>query len=939
MSRLIDGSWILPILPTSLGLAIGALLVSELLRRYRPIDPRWHRLAWGAVLLLGIVPSVWSISIPASLPIDSLRFPAAASDLSDARSAFGNELRPSGSAYATLFRRDAAEESTNRESTAERRSVSAIGSVSERIAVDVAEVEGQAGESASSTSAELSDDLATSVAEAKLPTPIGTTTDRSIVDRPRSAATLPKTLLGFAATIWIGGVLIGLLRATIGYSALLVSLRRSRRSRGRWQRELDRVCERSGTRRLTLAVHPSLGPFVCWTPRGLRLVVPATAWKELGPARRRAILAHELGHVVRGDLWSSTLARSIALLHWFNPCAWFAARRFDEAAEWACDARLAQRSPRLALQLAGALLEVASIPHRRAGLVAAAGGPLGDRIRRLLVPRPTGESLMRPASLVLPLLGLSAVVLLRPGIVLTDQAVGQESSTVESSPEPREAAPSQEDAEVAADVDDSDDGDQAAERRERAAEIAERLILEGLDEGNAQLVREFAVALKTVPGEIVLSDRGATVAAESDTGFDLTLWERFVAERFAEQGAGIVWSDRAAREEYLAAVRQSSDDAARIRRAIDAQLEGLEPADDLQRLVVRFLTTPGVESYLAFEERRTLHPDLRRMLEMSEQSLVLDRDGRVVIRPIRRREAEAMLARFERAEPTIARFTREFADWSREIVGDDERTERFRKHLADPELPWFLFADLVRQEAFPLENHTDYRFEQLEDATRDVADGLRLAEASEGLAAWEETFDEFEQDRDALQAWDSVLARVAGDLSQGDELSARIGRFITSPAGRYHFLVSADLSRATPESIVEDGLGTFIETLEDGSRRFRAELSEEAEGYEQALQDAFRELRYLRRQGRPVADTAERFATTDPDLAAALRSDIGQSLMVSLVESVPSTEPNDGIDSWVESRFEATDEGYRLHDWAADEIRQFLEDVRSLEDEAGADDF
>ncbi|HRE99794.1 MAG TPA: M56 family metallopeptidase, partial [Pirellulaceae bacterium] len=878
----------------------------------------------------------WSVSIP-TLPAIGPAL-SLANEPSESPDESFDDPRHDRSAYAELFRRVGGQVPDEADGAAEQRSFDAPNRLGERTRFEFEPVEQRASE----TVAEPSLDLPPVPSRTASAIPVESPELSSDVASSPAGVAFSPTLLRVAAIIWVAGASFGLLRAASGYAALLFSLRRSRRSRGRWQRELDRACDLVETRRLTMAVHPSLGPFVCWTPRGLRLVVPAIAWKELGPARRRAILAHELGHVVRGDLWTSTLARSIALLHWFNPCAWLAARRFDEAAEWACDARLAEHSPRLAIHLAGALLEVASIPHRRAGLVAAAGGPLGDRIRRLLVPRPTGESLMRPSSLVVPLMVLLALLVLRPGIRLTEQAVGQESNTPATRAENTNDDSAGEAVRGQAESDAADDearDDQGLDSDDRAAEIAERLIVEGLGDEQAELVREFAVALKSEPGRIVLGDRGAAVAAEAQGGFDLTIWDRFVAERFAAQEAGLVWADSAARDEFLNVVRQSREDATRIRTAIDAALEGLEPDDDLQRLVVRFLQTPGVESYLAFEERRTLHPDLRRLLEMSEQSLVLDREGKVVIRPIRRREAEAMLARFERAEPTIARFTREFADWSREIVGDDERTVRFRKHLADPALSWFLCADLVRQEAFPLENHTDYRFEQLEDATRDVADGLRLAEESEGLSAWEETFDEFEQAQAALQDWDAVIERVAEDLNRGDELSARVGRFITSPAGRYHFLVSGDLSRTTPESLVEERLGNFIETMEDGTRRFRESLSEDAEGVEQALQETFRELRYLRRRGRPVADTAERFRTTDPELATALGSDLGQTLMVSYVESMPSTEPNDGIDGWIESRFEATDEGYRLHDWASDEIRQFLEDVRALENEAGTDDF
>ena len=34
------------------------------------------------------------------------------------------------------------------------------------------------------------------------------------------------------------------------------------------------------------------------------------------------MLAHELGHVVRGDLWANWLLVVARTLHWFNPLAW-----------------------------------------------------------------------------------------------------------------------------------------------------------------------------------------------------------------------------------------------------------------------------------------------------------------------------------------------------------------------------------------------------------------------------------------------------------------------------------------------------------------------------------------------------------------------------------------------------------------------------------------
>src|SRR5262249_54471037 len=56
-------------------------------------------------------------------------------------------------------------------------------------------------------------------------------------------------------------------------------------------------------------------------------------WRQLDSGERLAILRHELAHYRRGDLWKSLVARLLALPHWFNPLAWRAGRRFDEAAE------------------------------------------------------------------------------------------------------------------------------------------------------------------------------------------------------------------------------------------------------------------------------------------------------------------------------------------------------------------------------------------------------------------------------------------------------------------------------------------------------------------------------------------------------------------------------------------------------------------------------
>lgn len=62
---------------------------------------------------------------------------------------------------------------------------------------------------------------------------------------------------------------------------------------------------------------------------------------------RRLALAHELGHHARGDLIANWIALAILAVHWFNPVAWLAYRKFRADQEMANDARVLSQLPAL----------------------------------------------------------------------------------------------------------------------------------------------------------------------------------------------------------------------------------------------------------------------------------------------------------------------------------------------------------------------------------------------------------------------------------------------------------------------------------------------------------------------------------------------------------------------------------------------------------------
>jgi beta-lactamase regulating signal transducer with metallopeptidase domain len=100
---------------------------------------------------------------------------------------------------------------------------------------------------------------------------------------------------------------------------------------------LRSVCERTGWRTATLLVSPEpISPFVMGVWRR-KIVVPESLVCEESTSRLRYVLAHELAHVVRGDLWANWLLLAARGVHWFNPAAWWIVREMRAERESACD--------------------------------------------------------------------------------------------------------------------------------------------------------------------------------------------------------------------------------------------------------------------------------------------------------------------------------------------------------------------------------------------------------------------------------------------------------------------------------------------------------------------------------------------------------------------------------------------------------------------------
>jgi beta-lactamase regulating signal transducer with metallopeptidase domain/tetratricopeptide (TPR) repeat protein len=87
------------------------------------------------------------------------------------------------------------------------------------------------------------------------------------------------------------------------------------------------------------------------------ILVPDGLISELTEAEVDTVLAHELAHIERKDLWTAAAARIITCVFWFHPLLWWMERRMLKERETACDELVLARGAN-AHDYAGAIAKV-----------------------------------------------------------------------------------------------------------------------------------------------------------------------------------------------------------------------------------------------------------------------------------------------------------------------------------------------------------------------------------------------------------------------------------------------------------------------------------------------------------------------------------------------------------------------------------------------------
>ncbi|QDU06108.1 Regulatory protein BlaR1 [Gimesia chilikensis] len=195
---------------------------------------------------------------------------------------------------------------------------------------------------------------------------------------------------------------------------------------------LERLTQELGVkRRVRLMVTQSrIGPAVVglWRPT---ILLPAAIAEARSPAELEPILAHELIHIRRGDLWIGLLQLLTAIVWWFHPLVWLTGRRLKFEMEQCCDEEVLAElncDPRL---YAAGLLEILELKQTLRTV------PVVPGVRPLEITSKRMERIMRlgqgsqkrtPWWCWVVFVALAAVVL--PGAAFVAGAAGENESDV-----------------------------------------------------------------------------------------------------------------------------------------------------------------------------------------------------------------------------------------------------------------------------------------------------------------------------------------------------------------------------------------------------------------------------------------------------------------------------------------------------------------------------
>ncbi len=303
------------------------------------------------------------------------------------------------------------------------------------------------------TSSGAHTDESLSVPLSKIPIVIVATATEGWRDRAMDAVTSARQSLPSVVAIWFMGVVFLSSRLLVSFIRVRTMARRGVTVAGEeWQRVAARLAEALGLKRAIRLLESAAVevPSVLGSLRPI-ILLPASTLTGLTPEQIEMVLAHELAHIRRHDFAINLLQAFVETLMFYHPAVWWMSSRVRVERENCCD-DLAVAVCGNPIQYARALTRLEEL---RAGalpmVVAANGGSLLDRIRRIAGGRAESTGLSSRWAAAVAMLAILAVALALPSMPALAQR--------ESKTEAPQAAKSTVEVVEAAESDDDADAD------------------------------------------------------------------------------------------------------------------------------------------------------------------------------------------------------------------------------------------------------------------------------------------------------------------------------------------------------------------------------------------------------------------------------------------------------------------------------------------------
>jgi len=219
--------------------------------------------------------------------------------------------------------------------------------------------------------------------------------------------------------IWLAGVLILSTRLIIGWvGAHRLAARRSRAASDQWHRSLQRIANTLHLRR-SITLLESAAVEVPTVIGWLRPVVllPVASLSGLSIQQIEMVLAHELAHIRRHDFIVNLMQSVVETLLFYHPAVWWISRRIRVEREHCCD-DLAVAVFGDPLQYARALTRFEELRLNAQSVVAANGGSLIARVRRLVIAKAESANWSSRWAAGAALITVVAAVLIAPALPL-----------------------------------------------------------------------------------------------------------------------------------------------------------------------------------------------------------------------------------------------------------------------------------------------------------------------------------------------------------------------------------------------------------------------------------------------------------------------------------------------------------------------------------------